>query len=53
MFENHIVIKSRKNIGARGEIVTSEKAGRFQCSYDDMTLDTALMNISKKRKDTI
>ena len=34
MFQNHIVVKSRLNFGARGEIATAEKVGRFQCSYD-------------------
>ena len=41
------LLKAEKNIGARGEIVTSEKAGRFQCSY---VLETALMNIKQEKE---
>ena len=28
------LLKAEKDIDAMGEVVTSEKAGRFQCSYD-------------------
>ena len=53
MFQNHIVVKSRLNFGARGEIATAEKVGRFQCSYDVTCIKNCINEYEQEKKESI
>ena len=51
-FKTILLLKAEWNIGARGEIATAEKVGRFQCSHD-VTCIKNCINEYKQEKERI